>query len=92
MKPGAYKYQLEVQILSADGLRNADWLTSGSGPLLLVHGGMPQGPFGAVSSWQVRGKGKSVVKTKTIKNEHNPLRGAEIGCESSVRHIQVEAH
>lgn len=55
---GAVKYELEVQILSADGLRNADWLSSGSDPYCLV---------------TVKSKGKSSVRTKTIKNEHSPL-------------------
>eukprot|EP00435_Cladocopium_sp_Y103_P056006 s391_g18.t1 len=55
---GSVKYELEVQILSADGLRNADWLSSGSDPYCLV---------------TVKGKGKSSIRTKTMKNEHNPL-------------------
>lgn len=55
---GSMKYELEVQILSADGLRNADWLSSGSDPYCLV---------------TVKGRGKSSVRTKTIKNEHSPL-------------------
>eukprot|EP00913_Durusdinium_trenchii_P007395 g6954.t1 len=58
VKPGSMKYQLEVQILAAEGLRNADWLSSGSDPYCLV---------------TVKGKGTATVKTKTIKNEHSPL-------------------
>jgi len=56
--PGGVKYELQVEILSADGLRNADWMSSGSDPYCLL---------------SVRGKGKGVVRTKTIKNEHNPV-------------------
>ncbi|CAJ1336971.1 unnamed protein product [Effrenium voratum] len=56
--PGSVRYEMEVTILSADGLRNADWLGSGSDPYCLC---------------TVRGKGGASFRTPTVQNQHCPV-------------------
>eukprot|EP00930_Biecheleria_cincta_P099329 TRINITY_DN90966_c0_g1_i1.p1 TRINITY_DN90966_c0_g1~~TRINITY_DN90966_c0_g1_i1.p1 ORF type:complete len:705 (+),score=143.90 TRINITY_DN90966_c0_g1_i1:91-2205(+) len=52
-------YRLDLNIVSAEGLRDADWLPGGGG----------SDPYCKVS---VIGKGSSTFKTRTIKNQNNP--------------------
>lgn len=54
-------YRLDLNIVSAEGLRDADWVPRGAG------GGSD--PYCKVT---VIGKGSSVFKTRTIQNENNP--------------------
>ncbi|CAE7562110.1 Rasal1 [Symbiodinium natans] len=55
---GGMQYKLEVCMVSADGLRSADWMSQSSDPYCIC---------------KVKGKGTTSIRTKVVSKDLNPV-------------------